>query len=85
VTARPAVVARCDYDRVLEQRDTVTAERDAFRAALADVMRTVAKEASGPNTARTWAHARGLLAASGTAGAEAAEYQAAYEEWEARR
>lgn len=78
------LVPVADYDRAIAQRDTANAQRDAAVTALRDVMRTLSRQASGPNDAKIYARARELLAEAGVNGAETAQYQAAYEQWQER-
>ena len=65
--------------------EIMRAERDAAVKALADVMRTLRCAAGSPEEQEVYARARELLALSGARAAEIAQYQAAYEAWEARR
>jgi hypothetical protein len=48
-------------------------------------MRTLGASAGSPAENAAWERARGVLAEAGVAGAEVAEYQAAYAEWASRR
>jgi hypothetical protein len=67
------------------QRDLAYALRDQAVSALAGVMRTLGASAGSPAENAAWERARGVLAEAGVAGAEVAEYQAAYAEWASRR
>ncbi len=73
-------------DPLIAADRVAVAEARADRAldALQDVMRLLRTSAGGPAEQQAWATAREVLAESGRAGAEVAEYHAAYAEWKVR-
>jgi hypothetical protein len=85
MTARILAVPLADYECVCAQRDVAEARLTSAVLALSAVMRTLRHAAGSPHEAETWAEARAVLAEHGIPAAEAAMYQAAYEEWERRR
>ena len=79
------IALQAEYERAIAQRDIAEARYSATILALSAVMRTLRRAAGSPAEAEAWARAREVIGESGIRCWEIAEYQAAYEAWEARR